>query len=196
VKIIKNKIRHCLLVISFNLCPPVMAVSVPQWQIIPTESQLMFTATQNGAPVTGEFKLFTGTLLVDPNDLKSSSIDIIVDINSLSVSYAELKTTLISSDWFNTKLFSQAEFKSSHIEKTGEKSYQAKGMLTIRDKSQPVILNFSAELPNPDKGIVTGDAVIKRTLFGVGQGEWGSTDEIKDEVTVHFKVVGIKEKSK
>jgi polyisoprenoid-binding protein YceI len=130
--------------------------------------------------------------LVDPNDLRNSSIDIIVDINSLTASYAELKTTLATPDWFNTTLFPKAEFKSTHIEKMGEQSYQAKGTLTIRDKSQPIVLTFTGEVQNSSKGMVEGSTVIKRTQFGVGQGEWSSTKEIKDEVTVNFKVVANK----
>ncbi|RAP35714.1 polyisoprenoid-binding protein [Legionella quinlivanii] len=178
------------------LCLAMIPLSVkaapPSWEIVPAESQLIFTATQNGAPVSGEFKHFSGTILVDPADLKNSSIDIIVDISSISASYAELKATLITPDWFNAKLFPKAEFKSTQIEKTGENAYQAKGMLTIRDKTQPVVLSFTGEQPNPDKGVVNGSTGIKRIAFGVGQGEWSSTDEVKDEVTINFKVTAIK----
>ncbi|KTD15663.1 putative YceI-like family protein [Legionella gratiana] len=166
--------------------------AVPQWEIVQNESQLTFTATQNGAPVTGQFKTFSGTILVDPNDLKHSSINIIVDINSISASYAELKSTLLTPDWFNPKVFPKAEFKSNQIEKTGSNTYKAVGMLTIRDKTAPVTLNFKGEQPDPNKGIVIGNTVIQRTQFGVGQGDWASTNEIKDEVTINFKVVGVK----
>jgi len=98
---------------------------------------------------------------------------------------------LITSDWFNAKVFPKAEFKSKQIEKTGDNQYNAKGTLTIRDKSVPVTLNFSAEY-NESKGSVVGSTVIKRSDFGVGQGEWAGTDEIKDDVTVSFKVAAIK----
>ena len=190
--IIKNSL-HRWIVTSVLIVMPLLAdASVPSWQIEPAESQLTFTATQNGAPVSGEFKSFTGTILVDPNDLKNSSIDIIVDINSISASYAELKATLVTPDWFNVKLFPKAEFKSTEIVKTGEKAYQAKGTLTIRDKTVPVVLTFTGEQPNPNKGIVAGSTQIKRTMFGVGQGDWAGTNEIKDDVTVNFKIVATK----
>ncbi|HAU0201934.1 TPA: YceI family protein [Legionella pneumophila] len=190
--IIKNSMQKWGVSCLFTIMPLLANASVPSWEIVPAESQLTFTATQNGAPVKGEFKTFTGTILVDPNDLKNSSIDIIVDINSLTASYAELKTTLVTSDWFDAKLFPKAEFKSTQIEKTGDKSYQAKGTLTIRDKSQHIVLTFTGDEPNPSKGMVVGSTVIKRTQFGVGQGEWSSTNEIKDDVTVNFKVVANK----
>lgn len=190
---IKSTITKSLIFAGFTLLLPTAADAVaPQWQIVPSESQLTFTATQNGAPVTGEFKTFSGTILVDPNDLKSSSLDIIVDINSISASYAELKSTLLTPDWFNPKIFPKAEFKSNQIEKTGDKTYKAVGTLTIRDKTEPVTLNFTGEQPDSNKGVVIGSAIIKRTQFGVGQGDWASTTEIKDDVTINFKVVGTK----
>jgi polyisoprenoid-binding protein YceI len=162
------------------------------WNMVPNESQLTFTATQNGSPLTGEFKSFTATLLVDANDLKNSSIDIIIDMNSVNASYAEVKNTLLTPDWFNVKAFPKAEFKATEFTKTGDNTYQAIGTLTIRDKSVPVILNFNSSFPNPNKGVVEGSTSIKRNAFGIGQGEWMSTEQIKDEVTVNFKVTAIK----
>ncbi|KTC78636.1 YceI family protein [Legionella cincinnatiensis] len=190
---IKTTIAKSFLSTGLALFLPIATnAAVPQWEIVPDESQLTFTATQNGAPVTGQFKTFSGTILVDPNDLKHSSIDIIVDINSVSASYAELKSTLLTPDWFNPKVFPKAEFKSNQIEKTGNNTYKAVGTLTIRDKTEPVTLNFTGDQSDPNKGIVTGNTVIKRTQFGVGQGDWSKTNEIKDEVTINFKVVGVK----
>lgn len=177
--------------LSFALSSALNATP-PQWELIPAESQLNFTATQNNAPVSGEFKRFTADLKVDVNDLKNSSIDIVIDINSLNASYGEVKTTLLTADWFNVKIFPKAEFKSAEFTKTGENAYSAKGNLTIRDKTVPVILNFTSSFPNENKGIVEGSTVIKRSAFGVGQGQWTSTEEIKDDVTVKFKVSATK----
>lgn len=168
------------------------AYAVPQWDMIANESQLTFTATQNGSPVTGEFKQFTANLQVDINNLKESSIDIVIDMNSLSASYAEVKNTLLTTDWFNVKIFPKAQFKATEFNKTGDNAYQANGTLTIRDKSMPVTLTFTSSFPDTNKGVVIGSTTLKRSAFGVGQGEWASTDQIKDEVIVNFKVVATK----
>ena len=185
---IKFLLRSGLLILaSFT------TVAAPdEWEMIPAESQLTFTATQNGAPVSGEFKAFSAKLVADPNDLKNSSIDIIVDMNSISASYDQLKDTLISADWFNVKLFPKAEFKANEFKKTGDNAYQALGTLTIRDKTLPVTLSFTSNLSDPKKGSVNGTTTIKRNAFGVGQGDWASTDQIKDDVTVTFKVTANK----
>ena len=189
---IRTRLIRWLVSCFLSALPLVVLATPPQWQIVPAESQLIFTATQNGAPVTGQFKIFSGDIFVDPGDLSVGSIDIVVDINSISASYADLKDTLITADWFNAKMFPKAEFKATQFKQTGKNAYQATGSLTIRDKSAPVTLTFSAEEPTADKRVVIGSTIIKRSTFGVGQGEWAGTDEIKDEVTVNFKVVAVK----
>jgi polyisoprenoid-binding protein YceI len=165
---------------------------IPQWQILPEQSSLSFTATQNGAPVTGQFKQFTGIVYFDPNDLKNSKATIIVDISSVNTTYTDLTSTLLNSEWFNAKLFPKAEFKSSGFIKTGINAYQANGNLTIRNKTQPVVLNFTAEENPANHMKVEGSALLKRSDFGVGQGEWASTKEILDEVKVNFKLTAKK----
>lgn len=180
-------------VIGLLLSPPFLsAETLPEWQIVPAESNLTFTATQNGAPVSGEFKKFTGDILVDPANYQASKIHIIVDINSLYASYAELVSTLASSDWFDAKLFPKADFVATDFKKTGDKTYQANGKLTIRDKTAPITLSFTAEETAKNKALVVGSTTFKRTTFGVGQGEWSSTEEVKDDVKVEFKLVALK----
>lgn len=174
----------------------VSAKGIPEWQIVPSESQITFTATQNGAPVTGSFKSFTGDIHVDPENYKTSTIHIIVDINSLTTSYSDLIETLTSEDWFNAKMFPKADFSATKFSKLSNKTYKADGELTIRDKSAPVTLIFTAVESPENHGVIEGQTVIKRSTFGVGQGEWASTDEVKDDVTVNFKVGAVIKKAK
>ena len=164
----------------------------PEWKMIPASSSLRFTATQNGAPVKGEFKKFTGEFNFDLDMLSKSKIKIVIDMNSLTTSYSDLTLTLQAPDWFNIKVFPDAVFESSEFTKTGDREYEAKGSLTIRDKTVPVILKFSAEQPTKTNALVKGYTTINRTAFGVGQGEWASTNEIKDDVRVDFVVSATK----
>lgn len=164
----------------------------PVWKIVPEKSSLSFAATQNGAPVKGEFKKFSGEIHFDLNQLKESSVKIVVDMNSLSTSYDDLTMTLETPDWFDMKLFPEAVFSATDFVKTANDEYDAKGTLTIRDKSQPVTLHFTATQPNASNAVVKGFTTVKRTAFGVGQGEWASVNEVKDEVKVDFVVTAVK----
>jgi polyisoprenoid-binding protein YceI len=42
--------------------------------------------------------------------------------------------------------------------------------------------------PTPDGVELSGTATIKRLEFGVGQGEWKSTEWVGDEVKLQYKV--------
>ncbi len=174
------------------LFPIVSIASVPSWKIVPSESNLSFTANQNGAPVTGTFKNFTGEINFDPNQLTESSVKIIVDVGSISDPYNQLSDTLKAPEWFNIKFFPQAIFQSSHFVKTGDKIFQAKGNLTIRDKTLPITLTFTQEEYTQSKARMKGSTTIKRTAFGVGQGEWADTKTVKDDVQIDFTVTGKK----
>jgi polyisoprenoid-binding protein YceI len=164
----------------------------PTWQIVPSKSSLTFTATQNGAPVTGQFESFTGDIHFDPNQLSANNIKIVIDMNSITDSYNQLSDTLKTPAWFNTKLFPLAIFKSNEFKKIGDKTYQSKGMLTIRDKTLPVILTFTQEDYTQNEAMIKGSTIIKRTAFGVGQGEWADTTIIKDDVQINFTIKAIR----
>jgi len=173
-------------VFILSLLPLLACASPPSWKIIPGESTLTFTGIQNGAPATGKFTHFTGEISFDPAALNASSVKIIVDTTSVSASYKDMVDTLKTADWFNVKLFPQAIFTASQFRKTGDKSYEAMGNLTIRDKTNPVTITFNVLEQSDNRAKVKGSTTIKRNAFGVGQGEWSSTDAVRNEVTVDF----------
>lgn len=174
---------------------PIISLAAPKdWQIDLSHSEISFTATQNNSPVTGKFNAFKGEIHFDPAELQVSHIEITVDMNSVATTYSEVADNLKSADWFNIKLFPQAIFKADHFIKTGDNAYQGKGTLTIRDKTVPITLNFTLDEYTQDKAHAKGSVTLKRNEFGVGQGEWISTDSIKDDVLVEFTLSATQKK--
>lgn len=160
--------------------------SLPPWQIISADSSITFKATQNHSPLSGQFKQFKGEIYFDPAALKTSKVTIIIDMNSVVTSYKEVGDTLKSSDWFDIKLFPEATFKAEEFIQTEDNTYQAKGTLTIRDKTAPVTLIFTLNNYTNNTSRASGSTTIKRSAFLIGKGEWAKTDDIADEVTVNF----------
>lgn len=158
------------------------------WKIVPEKSTITFTATQNNAPVSGSFKTFTGDINFDPEKLNTSQVSISVDINSVKASYQELVNTLLGPDWFNVKQYPNATFKTTAITKVKDNQYQAQGNLTIRDKTVPVTVLFNVKEYSNTSAVFEGHVSLKRLLFGVGQGDWAKTDQVKDDVEVNFVV--------
>lgn len=87
-----------------------------------------------------------------------------------------------------TLKFPNAIYDAKSSEKLPHGEYLAKGTLKLRDKSLPLVLTFTGQQKTDDLGAVIGHTEIKRLDFGVGQGDWQSTDEIKNVVRVDFKV--------
>jgi len=160
--------------------------TLPQWQMVPEKSSITFTATQNDAPVKGEFKKFNADIQFDPAQLKDSHANITIDTSSINTSYQELAEALKMSEWFDVKTFPQASFKSKDFTKVGDNTYEAKGDITIRDKTIPASIKFTVENSTPSQLQTKGTTTLKRTAFGIGQGEWSDTKEVKDDVKVDF----------
>jgi len=165
---------------------PAVTFAVSSWKIVPASSHITFTATQNGAPVTGEFQSFMGEIQGEPTDLKDSHVKIAVDINSVKTSDGDVASTLKTTDWFDSTDFSQAVFTADKFTQTGKNTYTATGTLTMRGETRPVILSFVLNDYSDKSFDVTGKTTLKRTAFGVGQGDWSKTDAIKDDVLVEF----------
>lgn len=164
----------------------------PKWQIINDKSEIRFTATQNNAPVSGEFKSFNGDIYFDTAQLSVSNVSIVIKMDSVKASYIDITNTLKSAEWFDVKTFPQATFKATSFSHLENNTYQAKGTLSIRDKSSIVTFPFQLEQITPKTAVATGELSILRSTFGVGRGEWASTDSIKDEVKIHFKITATK----
>lgn len=181
-----------LLFTLLSLLPLICLADQPNWELIPAESSLTFKATQNNAPVTGQFKSFSAEIKGDLTQPESCNVKITVDINSVFDAYNLIADTLKTSEWFNAKQFPQAVFQSSQFVKIDDKNFEVRGNLTIRDKTLPVTLKFSEEENTGSKKRVKGSTIIKRTSFGIGQGEWADTKAVKDEVQIDFVLTAVK----
>jgi polyisoprenoid-binding protein YceI len=167
------------------------------WQIDRGASQLQFTATQKSAATTGNFKLFKlNTLRFDAANPENANVSIEVDISSIELGNTLIEQTLLAKDWFDVKSHPSARFSATGFTHKGEDRYQLQGELTINGITtpQPVeLVIMSDEEGESGKRITAeGTAIISRTKFGIGQGEWASTETLKDEVTLKIKVTATK----
>lgn len=188
------RIVERFILVSLFVCTPLLAnaQSIPAWKILPNESKVSFTGTQNGAPLTGEFKKYTGEIKFDPNQLNASKANIIVEMNSINTSFIDVTNTLKSAEWFDVKKFPQASFNSKKFTQLNPNNFKVDGDLTIRDKTFPVSLIFTSEEISNTKIKIKGNFSLKRSQFGVGQGEWAATDVVKDEVQINFLITAAK----
>ncbi len=150
-----------------------------------TGGNLSFTFEQAGAASKGSFGQFTTTLAYDEKNLAASKLDVKVQIASLDTQDKDRDSTLVSADLFDAEKFPAATY-SGTLAKAGS-GVEAVGKLTIRGVAKDVRLplNIRATANGLE---LSGEVRIKRLDFGVGQGEWKSTEWVGDMVTISYKV--------
>lgn len=172
----------------FFLLPILSFASGKIWHIDPDKSWLRFTATQNGAPLTGEFNDFSGDIQFDPQHMAESHVKITVTMSSASAAYKEVTDLLKTESFFNPKKFPKAVFISNSFSKLKDMQYDVKGHLTLLNKTLPMTLHFTLEKYNATEAIAQGNTSMKRLDFGVGKGEWSSTNQVENDVAINFLI--------
>ena len=167
-----------------------MAAAPTRYTLDPAKSKLEYTFVQAGAQNKGAFKKLSATLEFAADGLAASKLDVIVDMSSLDTGDKERDDTLRGADLFDVAKYSQSRFTSAQIVKTAN-GYDAVGKLTLRGVSRdvhvPFTLRTATEQGKP-VGYLTGQTTIKRLDFGVGQGDWKSTEWVSDAVTISYSV--------
>jgi len=90
-------------------------------------------------------------------------------------------------DWFAAGKFPKATFTARSFKALGGNRYQAVGTLTIRGATKPLTLPFTL--------VITGNVAkmnasvgLNRLAFGVGQGEWKTTEVVPGTGTVNISL--------
>ena len=99
----------------------------------------------------GRFDGFDGEVVFVADKLAESKVNVTIDANSINTSVSKLDEHLKSPDFFDTAKNPKITFKSTGTKQTGNKSMQVTGDLTIKGKTQSVVLdvtvNYAGEHP-------------------------------------------------
>lgn len=172
------------LVIASLLLP--FAAHARDWRVDHAKSSLGFTGSYQGDTFDGRFKTFDATIRYDANDLAGAKFDVAIDLASADTQSAERDDTLKGGDFFDTGRYPKAHFVTESFSQGADGNVEAKGKLTIRDRTQPVTLKvrFAA---SGDAATLDVDTVLKRADFGLGSSsDWA---DVGAEVPVHGHLV-------
>jgi polyisoprenoid-binding protein YceI len=164
--------------------------AVTHYTLDPAKSTLDYQFVQADAQNKGKFSRFTATLDFSPDNLAASKLDVIVQIASVDTGDKERDDTLKSADLFAVDKFPQARFTSSQITRTAN-GYEAVGKLTLRGVTRDMHVPFawkSANEAGKPTGYLSGKTTLKRLDFGVGQGDWKSTEWVGNDVPVSYSL--------
>jgi polyisoprenoid-binding protein YceI len=151
------------------------------------QSKLEFTGIQAGAEFKGVFHKFTAAVDFSPDALAGSHIDVQIDMNSVDSMDKDRDSTIRGKDIFDVAHMPTAHYVTKTIAKTAA-GFSAVGALTLHGVTKDVPIDF--QFTNAAGGAkLTGTAKLNRLDFGVGQGDWKSTEWVADPVKISFSLV-------
>jgi polyisoprenoid-binding protein YceI len=151
------------------------------------QSRLEFVGVQAGAEFKGIFHKFTANVDFAPETLASSRIDVQIDMNSVDSMDKDRDSTMRGTDVFDVAHYPTAHYVTKSITKSAA-GFSAVGALTLRGVTKDVPIEFQFA-PGAAGAKLSGSAKLNRLDFGVGQGDWKSTETIGDAVKINFSLV-------
>jgi len=160
---------------------------IGNWLVLKDDSHVNFTATQQGSEFTGEFKAYDVLINFTEDAIEDANIIATIDIDSVSAGDKDRDGALPGKEWFDVKAFPKAVFQSDDFVKMGNNSYEARGTLSMKGKSQPLTLPFILDITGA-KAEMEGSVTLDRTLWEVGTGAWSTDEWVSTEVVVDVKI--------
>jgi polyisoprenoid-binding protein YceI len=112
------------------------------WQIDPMHTQVEFSAKHFGMmTVRGHFREVAATGQIDPANPAASSIEVTIDVASLTTNNPQRDNDLRSSYFLELDKYPTITFKSTRVEPAGQDRYTLTGDLTIKGITKPVTLD-------------------------------------------------------
>jgi len=177
--------------IAAALCAALVSAALPRaagaagsFTADPGTSHLEFTGVQAGAEFKGLFHKFTAAIDFAPDALAAAKFDVVIDMGSEDTMDKDRDGTIRGADIFDVAHFPTAHYVTRSFAKTAV-GYTALGSLTLRGVTKDVAIAFKFS-PAAAGATLSGTAELKRLDFGVGQGDWKSTEWIADVVKVAF----------
>ena len=133
------------------------------WQV--QDGTLSITFTQLGSPATGTFADWTAAIAFAEPDAPglAGTVDVMIAIGSVNL--GTVSDQAKGPDFFDAATFPTAIFKAD-LYKT-DTGYEARGPLTIRDKTLDIVLPFTLDLQD-DTATMAGSIDLNRLDFDVG----------------------------
>lgn len=153
-----------------------------------------FTVDHLGFSTThGRFNDVSGTIEFDEENPEKSSVEVKIDPASVDTGHAERDEHVRGEDLLDTAEYPEMSFKSTSIERTGEKTGKITGDLTLHGVTKPVTLDTTftkkGTYPMTEEEIVVigfdATTTLKRSDYGMDKWTAMIGDEIP--ITISFE---------
>ena len=174
-------------------------VSAPStWKIDATHSELSFSIRHLVSRVRGGFGVWGGTIVADPNDWSSASVEVVAEASTIDTNNERRDADLRSPNHFGADANPRITFKSTKVTRFPGDSLTVAGNLTIHGITRPVVLrgHFNGMTVSSGKRRAGFEArtVINRKDFDM---TWNrmveGTSMLGDEVKIEIDVAAVEQ---
>jgi polyisoprenoid-binding protein YceI len=184
-----------LMAFAFALALSAPAFAADTSKIDPAHTSIVFKISHlEFSHVYGMIPGAEGKFVIDETKPEKSSLEFTLKMDQITTLNKKRDDHLHSPDFFNVKQFPTATFKSKSVKKTGDKSYEITGELTLHGVTKPVSFTFNrlGTGKDPWGNMRTGgDAMLKlkRSDFGIN---FMNDGKVGDEVDLMISTEGSK----
>lgn len=166
------------------------------WTLDAAHSRIGFAARHAMVTkVRGAFTDVSGTLLLHPEGLEQSHVEVLVDVASIDTRNEDRDAHLRAKDFFDVAEFPQMAFRSTSIVERGDWNFMVVGDLTLRGVTREIIVPLEMVGVDVDPFGLTragfeGSRRIDRRQWGL---EWNTPLDsggvlISERVTLEFEL--------
>lgn len=174
-------------------------VSTPStWKVDPTHSELSFSIRHMVSRVRGQFDTWTGTIIADPNDWNTASVEVVAQTSTIDTNNERRDEDLRSPNHFDAEANPTVTFKSTKVTRYAGDSVQLAGNLTIHGVTKPVVLrghfNGMTGAPGKRRAGFEAETTINRQDFNM---TWNriveGTSMLGDEVKIEIDIAAVEQ---
>ena len=133
--------RSVLILLVLGACTWPLQAAAATWRVDPGPSSVQFRVRHLiFSQVDGSFRRFSGEVVVPDGDFSSASVTTTIQVDSVYTRHPDRDSELRGKDFFWASEYPEIRFQSTSILRTGDRTYDLTGELTIRDVTRSITL--------------------------------------------------------
>jgi polyisoprenoid-binding protein YceI len=166
-------------ILTATVCAAGASAAPVTYKVDPKHTYPSFEADHFGGMSVwrGKFTKTSGTIVLD-REAANGSVDIVIDLKSVSVGLEDLDQDLRSANFFDVAKYPTATYQGKFANFVDGKPTEVQGALTLHGVTKPVTLTINSLkcMPHPMKGKqefcgADASARFNRADFGIGWGK-------------------------
>ena len=148
--------------------PSANRAQVPVYEVTPVESTIKF-GVDSSVPIKGTFDKWTASMKFSSTDVRSGSLDIEIQADSVNTGSGMKNNKLKSKDFFNAEDSPIITFKSTKVVQTGPNTFDLEGDFTIRGVTKTEKLTLTDNGKGSTSGSIDGTMAFDRKDYGMNR---------------------------